>query len=93
MDVVRHHDRRRPERIVQLADQLPDDAQRDRVELAREAAVASLPKPYSPAQMLAAVDFLFRLQDGRPSLEAPDGLSVFRPMPTDGDARPLTPAA
>ena len=67
--------------------------QRDRVELAREAAIASLPKPYSPAQMLAAVNYLFRYQNGHPSLSPPDQLSVFRPMPADGDARTVAPAA
>lgn len=67
--------------------------QRDSAELAREAAVASLPKPYSPAEMRTAVDYLFRHQNGYPALRAPARLNVFRPMPTDGDARPLAPAA
>lgn len=67
--------------------------QRDSVELAREAAVASLPKPYSPAEMRTAVDYLFRHQNGYLALRAPARLNVFRPMPTDGDARPLAPAA
>jgi DNA-binding response OmpR family regulator len=66
--------------------------QRDRVELAREAAIASLPKPYSPADMLAAVDYLFRHENGHPALQVPARLSVFRPMPTNGDARPVSPA-
>lgn len=66
--------------------------QSDRVELAREAAIASLPKPYSPADMRQAVDYLFRHQNGHPALRAPDRLSIFRPMPTDDGARPLAPA-
>ena len=63
--------------------------QRDSVELAREAAIASLPKPYTPAEMREAVDYLFRHQTGRPSLACPDRLSVFRSMPTGDGARPL----
>jgi len=62
--------------------------QRDVVELAREAAIASLPKPYSPAEMREAVDYLFRHETGHPSLPCPERLSVFRSMPTDDGARP-----
>ncbi len=67
--------------------------QRDVVELAREAAVASLPKPYSPAEMRQAVDYLFRHENGRPWLACPERLSVFRPMPTGDGARPPMPDA
>ncbi len=66
--------------------------QRDVVELAREAAIASLPKPYTPVQMRQAVDYLFRHETGQPSLPCPERLSIFRSMPTDDGARP-TPAA
>ena len=67
--------------------------QRDRIELACEAAIASLPKPYTPAEMREAVDYLFRHETGRPELAAPPKLSVYRPMPAGGGARPLAPAA
>lgn len=67
--------------------------QGDRVELAREAAVASLPKPYSPADMRQAVDYLFRHESDHPSLTRPENMSIFRPMPADDGGRPMPHAA
>lgn len=67
--------------------------QRDVVELAREAAIASRPKPYTPTEMREAVDYLFRHETGNPSLPCPDHLSVFRSMPTDDGVKPPLPNA
>lgn len=67
--------------------------QRDSVELAREAAVASLPKPYTPDEMRHAVDYLFRHQTGHPSLQRPERMSIFCSMPTDDGVHPAPKAA
>ena len=51
--------------------------QPDRARLARAVAIASLPKPYSPADMVAAVGYLFRHERGDESRPAPPRLEMF----------------
>jgi DNA-binding response OmpR family regulator len=51
--------------------------QPDRVRLARDVAIASLSKPYSPADMVNAVDYLFRHERGDESRPPPPRLDVF----------------
>ena len=51
--------------------------QRDRASLARDVAIASLCKPYSPHDMVDAVDYLFRHERGDESLPPPSRLNVF----------------
>ena len=51
--------------------------QPDKARLARGVAVASLSKPYSPSDMLDAVDYLFRHQRGDESRAAPDRLEMY----------------
>jgi DNA-binding response OmpR family regulator len=51
--------------------------QPDRAGLAKTVGVASLPKPYSPSDMVEAVDYLFRHERGDESRPAPRGLEVF----------------
>lgn len=53
--------------------------QTDRVELAKEAAIASMPKPYSPRDLADAVGYVFRQRAGGPPEAAPPGLDVFAP--------------
>ena len=51
--------------------------QQDRARLARDVAIASLSKPYSPADMVDAVDYLFRHDCGDESRPPPSRLEVF----------------
>lgn len=51
--------------------------QKGRARLAREVAIASLAKPYSPADMVNAVDYLFRHERGDESRPPPSHLEVF----------------
>jgi len=51
--------------------------QSDRVRQAQKVAIASLPKPYSPSDMAAAVDYLFRHEQGDESRPGPPALEVF----------------
>ena len=51
--------------------------QPQRARLAREVAIASLPKPYSPADVVRAVDYLFRHERGDESVAGPRGLEMF----------------
>ena len=51
--------------------------QKDRVELAKEAAVASMPKPYSALDLVEAVGYMFRRLAGDTSEPAPPKLDVF----------------
>jgi DNA-binding response OmpR family regulator len=51
--------------------------QRDRARLARDVAVASLCKPYSPHDMVDAVDYLFRHERGDESRPPPLRLEMF----------------
>jgi DNA-binding response OmpR family regulator len=51
--------------------------QQDRVRLGREVAIASLPKPYSPADMVNAVNYLFRHERGDESRPPPSRLELF----------------
>jgi DNA-binding response OmpR family regulator len=51
--------------------------QRDRVLLARDVAIASLSKPYSPADMVNVVDYLFRHERGDESRPPPPRLEMF----------------
>jgi DNA-binding response OmpR family regulator len=48
-----------------------------RIESAREAAIASMPKPYSVADMVLAVDYIFRHLAGDESRPGPPGLQMF----------------
>ena len=48
-----------------------------RAKLARAAGIASLAKPFGPGEMVAAVDYLFRRQQGDESLPAPPRLEMF----------------
>ena len=48
-----------------------------RAKSARTVAIGSLPKPYSPVDMVKAVDYLLRGLDGDQTLAPPDGLEVF----------------
>lgn len=60
--------------------------QTDRVHLAREAAIASMAKPYSVADMVAGVDYLFRHMVGDESRPPPAKLELF-------DQHTIAPAA
>lgn len=51
--------------------------QPDRARLARAVGVASLPKPYSPSDMVEAVGYLFRHADGDESRPGPAHLELF----------------
>ncbi len=51
--------------------------QKDRARSAREVAIASLAKPYSPADMVDAVDYLFRHERGDESCPPPSRLEMF----------------
>jgi len=51
--------------------------QKDRVELAREAAIASMPKPYSAVDLVEAVGYVFRQLAGGAPEAAPPKLDVF----------------
>jgi DNA-binding response OmpR family regulator len=51
--------------------------QTSRIESSREAAIASMPKPYSPEDMVLAVDYVFRHLAGDESRPGPRGLQVF----------------
>jgi len=51
--------------------------QQERAALAMAAGVASLPKPYSPSDMVDAVNYLFRHARGDESRPPPPGLEVF----------------
>jgi DNA-binding response OmpR family regulator len=51
--------------------------QQDRVKLAKDVAIASLSKPYSGAEMVKAVDYLFRHQRGDESRPPPSRLEMF----------------
>lgn len=53
--------------------------QTSRIDLSREAAIASMPKPYSPEDMVLAVDYVFRHLAGDESRPGPRGLQVFSP--------------
>jgi DNA-binding response OmpR family regulator len=52
--------------------------QPDRAKLAETVGVASLAKPYSPSDMVQAVDYLFRHEKGDESVPPPRRLDVFR---------------
>jgi hypothetical protein len=47
-------------------------------------AIASLAKPYSAAEMLEAVDYLFRHAQGDESRPGPARLEIFDPIPPAG---------
>jgi DNA-binding response OmpR family regulator len=51
--------------------------QTSRIESSREAAIASMPKPYSLEDMVLAVDYVFRHLAGDESRPGPRGLQVF----------------
>jgi DNA-binding response OmpR family regulator len=51
--------------------------QSDRARLAKAVGIASFSKPYSPADMLEAVSYLFRHERGDESRPAPLGLEMF----------------
>ncbi|THD53122.1 response regulator [Phenylobacterium sp.] len=51
--------------------------QQDRARLASDVAIASLRKPYSPADMVNAVDYLFRHERGDESRPPPSHLEMF----------------
>jgi DNA-binding response OmpR family regulator len=51
--------------------------QTDRVELAKEAAIASMPKPYSARDLADAVGYVFRQMAGGAPEAAPPKLDVF----------------
>jgi two-component system, response regulator PdtaR len=51
--------------------------QSDRARLARSAAIASLAKPYSVAEMVDAVDYLFRHEHGNETRPGPARLEMF----------------
>ncbi|CAN7638944.1 response regulator [Phenylobacterium sp. LjRoot225] len=55
--------------------------QTTRAKSAQSAAIASLPKPYSPADVVKAVAYLLGRLKGDPSLSCPPGLEVFGPAP------------
>ena len=55
--------------------------QNDQARLAKSVAVASLCKPYSAAEMVRAVDYLFRHDRGDDSRPAPRRLEVFDVAP------------
>ena len=57
--------------------------QPDRARLAKAVAIASLPKPYSPSDMVAAVDYLFRHERGDESRPGPSRLEMFDAGPQD----------
>ena len=48
-----------------------------RARSAQSVAIGSLPKPYSPADMVRAVDYLLRGLDADPTLPPPERLEVF----------------
>jgi len=50
-----------------------------RARLARTVAIASLSKPYSAAEMVDAVDYLFHHEQGDESPPAPSKLEIFHP--------------
>ena len=56
--------------------------QSNRARSARSVAVASLPKPYSAADMVHAVDYLLRHLKGAPATVAPRHLELFDEAPT-----------
>jgi len=51
--------------------------QPDRARLAKAVGIASLPKPYSPTDMVEAVGYLFRHEHGDESSPAPARLELF----------------
>ncbi len=51
--------------------------QTDKARLAKAVAIASLAKPYSPEDMVEAVDYLFRHEHGDESRPGPLGLEMF----------------
>ncbi len=53
--------------------------QASRIEASRKAAIASMPKPYDAADMVAAVDYIFRHLAGDESRPGPRGLQMFNP--------------
>lgn len=53
--------------------------QASRIEASRDAGIASMPKPYDAADMVAAVDYVFRHLAGDESRPGPRGLQMFRP--------------
>lgn len=57
--------------------------QESRARTAKTVAIASLPKPYSVADMVAAVDYLLAYLKGDDSLPRPPRLEVFDSAPDD----------
>ena len=53
--------------------------QASRIEASRDAAIASMPKPYDAADMVGAVDYVFRHLAGDESRPGPRGLQMFSP--------------
>ena len=51
-----------------------------RARLAKAVAIASIAKPYSPADMVQAVDYLFRHERGDESRPRPRALELFDPI-------------
>ncbi|MEJ0067351.1 MAG: hypothetical protein WDM85_19720 [Caulobacteraceae bacterium] len=51
--------------------------QSERARYARAAGIASLPKPYTPSQLVEAVDYLFRHEHGDESQPRPWRLEMF----------------
>lgn len=57
--------------------------QTTRVRSAQSAAIASLPKPYSPAEAVKAVAYLLGRLRGEQSLSCPPGLEIYGPAPDE----------
>jgi DNA-binding response OmpR family regulator len=55
--------------------------QADRARLARTDAIASLAKPYSPAEMVEAVNYIFRHRSGDETRPCPSHLEMFDNVP------------
>lgn len=62
--------------------------QPDRARLEKTLAIASLAKPYSGADMLDAVDYLFRHEQGDESRPGPTRLEMFDAIPDGGLSTP-----
>jgi len=51
--------------------------QPERARLAKAVGIASIPKPYTPSEVVAAVDYLFRHEHGDESRPKPSRLEMF----------------
>jgi len=54
--------------------------QPERAKSAKAVGLASIPKPYTPSELVAAVDYLFRHEHGDESRPRPSRLEVFDPV-------------